>query len=137
MYRDQALLYGVIVTEYVSGISIGTAWSSLVKSPAVSGPFQTAEEVAKAIALRSNTLWSESIITAFYPTISLASSHSHSAIIRPCSPTEISTENVLARKVANSATKEEYEVAALVDWKRPVLSFLLGIRTCLPRIAGD
>ncbi|KAG2413371.1 hypothetical protein HFD88_002560 [Aspergillus terreus] len=88
------------------------------EDPAVTGPFQTEEEFGKAIALRSQTMWSESKSHSFLSDY-LARHLPYALRNHPPTFThgDLYREN-LVRKVANSVTnEEEYEVAALVDWE--------------------
>lgn len=63
------------------------------KDTVVTGPFPTEEDFGEAIALHSKTMWNESNSGDFYG------------------------ENVLVRKIVGPITnKDEYELAALVDW---------------------
>ncbi|PYI29801.1 phosphotransferase enzyme family protein [Aspergillus indologenus CBS 114.80] len=145
MYHDQDTLH--IVMEYIPGISLGTAWSSLTemralpspgfygsvnqgpvphryffsreKDPAVTGPFQTEAEFGQAIALRSQIMWSECSSHSFLS--DYLARHLPSAL-RDHPPVfthgDLHRENVLVRKVVDPVTnEEEYEVAALVDWE--------------------
>ncbi|KAJ5087482.1 phosphotransferase enzyme family protein [Penicillium angulare] len=89
------------------------------KDPHITGPFETAEEFAKAIALRSNSMWTESNTRSFlsdylgrhlpralgnYPAV-----FTHGDLWR---------ENIMVKKVVSSVTNEDvYEVAALIDWE--------------------
>ncbi|RDW90001.1 aminoglycoside phosphotransferase family protein [Aspergillus mulundensis] len=89
------------------------------KDTAVTGPFQTEEEFGKAIALRSRIMWSESNSHSFLS--DYLARHLPSAL-RNHPPTfthgDLYRENVFVKKALNSATnKEEYAVAALVDWE--------------------
>ena len=86
---------------------------------AITGHFQTEEEFGTAITLRSKAMWSESNSHSFLS--DYLARHLPSALLDH-SPTfthgDLYRENVLVRKVVNSATsEEEYEVAALVDWE--------------------
>ncbi|KAF9884966.1 hypothetical protein FE257_000876 [Aspergillus nanangensis] len=89
------------------------------KDPTITGPFQTEEEFGKAIALRSKATWSESNSHSFLS--DYLARHLPSALLNH-PPTfthgDLYRENVLVRKIVNSATsEEEYEVAALLDWE--------------------
>ncbi|EFQ97900.1 phosphotransferase enzyme family protein [Nannizzia gypsea CBS 118893] len=136
MYRDGDALY--IVMEYIPGISLGMAWSSLTEAnkhsidftavstedpfpidPSVTGPFQTEEDFGKAIALRSKIIWSKSISRSFHSDY-LARYLPSALRNHPPMFThgDLYRENVLVKKVVDSVTnEEEYEVAALVDWE--------------------
>lgn len=91
---------------------------SLEKDPAITGPFQTAEEFAKGIALRSKTMFSEMNNDNFH--CDYLARHLPSALGNyPPMFThgDLWRENVLVRKVVMSTNEAEYEVAALVDWE--------------------
>jgi thiamine kinase-like enzyme len=82
-------------------------------------PPQTEKEFGKAIALRSQTMWSESKSHSFLSDF-LARHLPYALRNHPPTFThgDLYKENVLVRKAANSVTNDEkYEVAGLVDWE--------------------
>ncbi|KAJ5702217.1 hypothetical protein N7488_009765 [Penicillium malachiteum] len=89
------------------------------KDPAITGPFQTAEEFAKGITLRSKSRWSDKNCRIFQS--DYLGRHLPSALgnYPPVfTHGDLWRENILVRKVVSSVTnEEEYEVAALVDWE--------------------
>ncbi|PYI23684.1 phosphotransferase enzyme family protein [Aspergillus violaceofuscus CBS 115571] len=144
-----ALLFDTlhIVMEYIPGISLGTAWPSLTEmrallspgfygsvdqgpvphryffsreqDPAVTGPFRTEEEFGKAIALRSQNMWSEcsshSVLSDYLVRHLPVALRGHPPMF---THGDLYRENVLVRKVVDSVTnEEECELAALVDWE--------------------
>ncbi|KAE8146853.1 phosphotransferase enzyme family protein [Aspergillus avenaceus] len=143
MYRDQDALY--IVMEYIPGVSLGTAWPSPTErchrpgfyggvnrgpvphryfysredNPAVTGPFRTAEEFARAITLRLKEMWSQSNHHSFLSDYLGRNLPSALCNYPPMfTHGDLYRENVLVRKVVDSDGNEEvYEVAALVDWE--------------------
>ncbi|KAJ5716131.1 phosphotransferase enzyme family protein [Penicillium malachiteum] len=96
----------------------GYFWS-LEKDPPITCPFQTAQEFAKVIALRSKSRWSDSNFRIFHSDFL----HRHLPLsLRNYQPMfthgDLWRENVLVRKVVNFVkNEEEYEVAALADWE--------------------
>ncbi|KAI2785854.1 hypothetical protein POX_h09616 [Penicillium oxalicum] len=115
MYRDQDTPY--IVMGYVPGISLGVVWPSLTEANKHS---ITEGEFGKAIALRSQAMWTESNSHSFLS--DYLARHLPSALCNhPSTFTHgnLYRENVLVRKVVGSVAneEEEYEVAALVDWE--------------------
>lgn len=91
---------------------------SLEKDPAITGPFRTAEEFARAIALRAKANRRDGFIPAFHS--DYLARHLPSALGNyppRFTQGDLYRENVLVRKVVNSGANDEYEVAALVDWE--------------------